>query len=91
MLVLSCRCEHCLSHFLEMYENCENGRCVITKPSKMRGQQTSISTGEPALALWVWRMHNAVNARNAVEADPPQEPHRYDNKIAKKRYINKIR
>lgn len=71
---MCCRCAHCRSHFLEMYENCENGRCVIPEPSNMRGQQTS--AGEPALALWVWRAHNAVNTRNAIEADPPMEPHK---------------
>eukprot|EP00752_Nemacystus_decipiens_P001761 g1702.t1 len=66
------RCQHCRDHFLEMYDNCDNGRCVIPATSNMRGRQTS--TAEPALALWVWRMHNAVNAAIALEAD--EEPHK---------------
>eukprot|EP00903_Cladosiphon_okamuranus_P005345 g5341.t1 len=66
------RCEHCRAHFLQMYDNCENGRCDIPKTGNMRGQHSS--TAEPALALWVWRMHNAVNAANALDADPPVDP-----------------
>ena len=69
--LLCCRCRHCRDHFLEMYDNCDNGRCVIPKASNMRGQHTS--TAEPALALWVWRMHNAVNTANAIRSD--KEPH----------------
>ncbi|CAM9711322.1 unnamed protein product [Pylaiella littoralis] len=67
------RCEHCRSHFLEMYDGCENERCKIQRPSNVRGQHTS--EAETALALWVWRMHNAVNARLAREGDEKVEPH----------------
>ncbi|CAM9576869.1 unnamed protein product [Scytosiphon promiscuus] len=68
------RCEHCRRHFLEMYATCDNGRCNISKPSNMRSQH--ISEGESALALWVWRMHNAVNTRLALEGDDDIDPHK---------------
>lgn len=59
------RCEHCRSHFVEMYDACDNGRCVILPVSGVRGGQPA--EGEASLMLWVWRMHNAVNARLVPE------------------------
>ncbi|CAM9796233.1 unnamed protein product, partial [Ectocarpus sp. 4 AP-2014] len=67
------RCEVCRSHFMEMYSTCDNGRCDIPKPANVRGQH--ISLGEPALALWVWRAHNTVNARLALEGDEEVGPY----------------
>ncbi len=55
-----------------MYDACDNGRCDIPRPSNMRGQQAS--EGEAALALWVWRMHNAVNVRLLEEGDQDVDP-----------------
>lgn len=49
-----------------MYDACDNGRCDIPPPSGVRGQP---GEGEAALALWVWRMHNAVNVRVAEDGD----------------------
>ncbi|CAM9676507.1 unnamed protein product, partial [Hapterophycus canaliculatus] len=68
------RCQECRRHFLEMYATCDNGRCNISKSNNMRGQH--ISEGESALALWVWRMHNAVNTRLARESDQDVDPHK---------------
>lgn len=69
------RCQECRSHFLEMYSACDNDRCKIPKPSNVRrGRQTPEE--EPTLALWVWRMHNAVNARLAQEGDEEVEVYR---------------
>ncbi|CAM9355093.1 unnamed protein product [Ectocarpus sp. 12 AP-2014] len=67
------RCEVCRSHFMDMYSTCDNGRCDIPKPANVRGQHTS--QGEPALALWVWRAHNTVNARLALEGDEEVGPY----------------
>lgn len=55
-----------------MYDACDNGRCDIPKPTNMRGQQAS--GGEATLALWVWRMHNAVNVRLVEEGDEDIDP-----------------
>lgn len=65
------RCEDCRGHFLEMYEACENHRCDIPLPSGLRGNQDP--EAQDKLALWVWRMHNAVNARLAREGDEGTE------------------
>ena len=68
------RCENCRRHFLEMYEACENHRCEIPLPSSLRGSQDA--EGQDKLVLWVWRMHNAVNARLAQEGDEETEVHK---------------
>ena len=65
------RCEHCRSHFLEMYGTCENHRCDIPLASSLRGSQDP--EGQDKLALWVWRMHNAVNARLHREGEEETE------------------
>ncbi|CAM9533637.1 unnamed protein product [Laminaria digitata] len=54
-----------------MYETCENHRCDIPLTSNLRGNQDP--EGQEKLALWVWRMHNAVNARLAEEGDEGTE------------------
>lgn len=50
---------------MQMYDACDNGRCAIPPVSGVRGGQPA--EGDASLALWVWRMHNAVNARLAQE------------------------
>lgn len=61
------RCQVCREHFTAMYGTCENERCKIHKQSNIRNQQSE--QDQTALALWVWRAHNAVNARLATEDD----------------------
>lgn len=60
------RCEDCRGHFLDMYEARSNGRGNIPQANGIRGGQHP-DEGEAALALWVWRMHNAVNTRLALD------------------------
>lgn len=57
-----------------MYEACENHRCEIPLPNSLRGSQDA--EGQDKLVLWVWRMHNAVNARLAQEGDEETEVHK---------------
>ncbi|KAJ1460257.1 hypothetical protein M885DRAFT_510077 [Pelagophyceae sp. CCMP2097] len=44
-------CAPCREHFLKMYDGCAHGRC------------DSAENDSAALPLWLWRTHNAVNAR----------------------------
>lgn len=71
MLHFHTRCRECHSHFLQMYTACDNGRCEIPKVHllNLRRDQPHPAEGEAKLALWVWQMHNAVNARVAREQD----------------------
>lgn len=50
-------CAYCRDHFLHMYDACEYGRC--DDPQRLfRGANEA-----DRLVLWLWRAHNAVNAR----------------------------
>lgn len=49
-------CETCRNHFLASYDSCAFGRCEIGESMDNR-----------ALVLWLWRLHNAVNIRTALE------------------------
>ncbi|KAG5192127.1 hypothetical protein JKP88DRAFT_294110 [Tribonema minus] len=56
-------CAPCRAHFLGAVDACDAGACAV-------------SAGPRALALWLWRMHNAVNVRVAQRrgAPPPLRP-----------------
>lgn len=61
-------CKYCRNHFLKMYDDCEYGRC--DDPSRLfRG-----ATEGDRLALWLWRAHNAVNARVKGRASFHEDP-----------------
>jgi len=53
-------CSHCRQHFLQMFDECWGGRCDIGDDRSEESQR--------ALALWLWRAHNTVNSRVAVES-----------------------
>ena len=56
-------CDDCRRHFLEEYDSCAHQRCVDV------GTDANAATGEgrsgsaAGVVLWLWRAHNAVNAR----------------------------
>ena len=51
-------CAVCRAHFLKSFDRCEFGRCDVDDAAPGHG-------GHAAVALWLWRVHNDVNARNA--------------------------
>merc|ERR1712196_616359 len=53
-------CAQCRQHFLQMYDECWGGRCDITEDPSDENYRL--------LALWLWRAHNTVNGRVAIES-----------------------
>ncbi|KAJ8608811.1 hypothetical protein CTAYLR_009354 [Chrysophaeum taylorii] len=67
-------CKWCREHFLDMYDACEYGRCDDAQ------RLYHGATEADRLVLWLWRAHNAVNARvkGKVEPIPGAKKNAYD-------------
>lgn len=55
-------CATCVHHFVSIYDSCSFGRCELAEHDG-RG-----------VALWLWRVHNNVTARIAIEHDRSPPP-----------------
>lgn len=55
------QCSSCREHFLRMYDGCEYGRCADPFKGASKADR---------LVLWIWRAHNAVNARVKAKLPP---------------------
>lgn len=55
------QCSKCREHFLRMYDGCEYGRCADPFKGASKADR---------LVLWLWRAHNAVNARVKAKLPP---------------------
>jgi len=69
-------CAFCRDHFLQMFDRCDYQRpfCVVVddaapeereerRPNLRRNKEGSLGGGRDEVVLWLWRAHNAVNAR----------------------------
>lgn len=59
-------CDICRTNFLRMYDHCGHDHC-----DRLKSEITMADGSDPArmeLALWLWEVHNSVNARLMKEA-----------------------
>eukprot|EP00584_Thalassiosira_punctigera_P012723 CAMPEP_0172547888 /NCGR_PEP_ID=MMETSP1067-20121228/17314_1 /TAXON_ID=265564 ORGANISM="Thalassiosira punctigera, Strain Tpunct2005C2" /NCGR_SAMPLE_ID=MMETSP1067 /ASSEMBLY_ACC=CAM_ASM_000444 /LENGTH=736 /DNA_ID=CAMNT_0013335037 /DNA_START=252 /DNA_END=2462 /DNA_ORIENTATION=+ len=61
-------CDVCRTNFLNMYENCGHGHCDRLKSEITTGLTDGSDPSRMELALWLWEVHNSVNARLMKEA-----------------------
>mmetsp|Transcript_14891 Transcript_14891/g.24400 ORF Transcript_14891/g.24400 Transcript_14891/m.24400 type:complete len:803 (+) Transcript_14891:59-2467(+) len=58
-------CSVCRTHYLEMYDNCGHDHCTRLKSEINMGTNDG---SDKELAMWLWEVHNDVNARLMKEA-----------------------
>jgi len=61
-------CDVCRTNFLRMYESCGHGHCERLKSEIAVGPSDGSDPARMELALWLWEVHNSVNARLMEEA-----------------------
>lgn len=83
-------CRTCRGHFHDAYEGCAADRCfwVKSKPTQLQsilrnhGGRDIKATEDLGLLLWLWRFHNVVNSRTALEKSLSDLRRQFDEKTA---------
>ncbi|KAL9180110.1 hypothetical protein ACHAXT_008080 [Thalassiosira profunda] len=61
-------CDVCRTNFLNMYDSCGHDHCNRLKSEITVGPVDGSDPARMELALWLWEVHNSVNARLMKEA-----------------------